>query len=179
MSLWGRFADKYGNVKTMRISGFLTPIIPLLWFLSAFVVSTDHILVYLIVVEAFSGIAWAGFNLASANFVYDAVTRQRMAICITYDSITTTFGLMIGGLIGRVIASMKFNFFGINAILAVFLIGAIVRLMVHVILNPKFQEVREVKNFVFKEHMSEVKGKLKENLSLKKFFDNIQVSSSN
>jgi MFS family permease len=177
MPLWGKFADKYGNVKTMRMSGYLTALMPLLWFLSAFIIPKQYVFLYLVFVEAFSGIVWAGFNLASANFVYDAVSRQRMAICNTYDSITTTFGVMIGALIGGFLSSMKFNFLGINAILAVFLLGALLRLIVQISWSSKFNEVRVVQPFILEDYINELGGKLKDNLSLKKFLSNIDVSA--
>ncbi len=36
MPFWGKLGDKYGEVKLIRICGFLIFLVPLLWFLSAF-----------------------------------------------------------------------------------------------------------------------------------------------
>jgi MFS family permease len=62
---WGRRGDWAGNIKVIRVTSFLVPIVPLLWLGS----SNSY---YLIGAQIFSGFAWAGFNLASVNFVYDA-----------------------------------------------------------------------------------------------------------
>ncbi|MBU0672668.1 MAG: MFS transporter, partial [Candidatus Margulisbacteria bacterium] len=62
---WGVFADKYGNRKIFLLNALFISIIPLLW-----IFSTDK--PYLILIQLIAGIGWAGFNLASANFIYDA-----------------------------------------------------------------------------------------------------------
>lgn len=164
---WGRFSDKYGNVLTMRISGILIPFIPLLWMFSAIIVNYNSALVfiYLIAVEVFSGIAWAGFNLAAANFVFDAVTREKLAICIAYNNITSSAGVVLGALIGGWIASLNFNLGIITPLLAVFGLSAIVRLAVYLIMDPKINEVRPVESITERQ----AKDKLRKIISIHKF----------
>ncbi|MFH1212617.1 MAG: MFS transporter, partial [Candidatus Neomarinimicrobiota bacterium] len=110
MPAWGRFADRYGNLRVVRVCGFCIPIIPALWVLAVFFV--DHpwlVILYLILIETLSGFAWAGFNLTTVNFIYDAVTRQRMAICVAYYNIFNGVGMFLGGLIGGQIADLPFR----------------------------------------------------------------------
>ena len=39
VQLWGKFSDSYGNLRTMKITSIYIPLIPLLWFLSFFVIN--------------------------------------------------------------------------------------------------------------------------------------------
>ena len=77
MPFWGRFIDKYGCRRTMAVTVWAIPIIPVLWLVSPSVY-------WLAMVQIVSGVAWAGFNLASGTFTYEAVTRERMNLCVAY-----------------------------------------------------------------------------------------------
>src|SRR3989338_11312498 len=48
MTFWGRFADKYGNIKLIKITGFIIPIIPILWLISPLFLSHVNLVLYLI-----------------------------------------------------------------------------------------------------------------------------------
>lgn len=150
MPLWGRFADHYGNIKAIKITSFLVALVPLLWFVSIFI-SKESLILYLIAIETFSGIVWAGFNLSSSNFIYDAVTRQRMALCVAYLNILVGIGVFIGATFGGFVSSHPFTILGFSSILVVFFISGIARLMIALIMTPKIKEVREVKRFGIKE----------------------------
>src|SRR3989344_1713778 len=45
MPAWGKFADRYGNIRIMKICGYLVPFVPLLWLLSVFLVHSPLLLV--------------------------------------------------------------------------------------------------------------------------------------
>lgn len=153
MPAWGRFADSYGNSKVVKICSFLIIMVPFLWLLSPIIlVQNPKMLVFfLIAVEAFSGFAWSGFNLSSSNFIYDAVTRQRMALCVAYSNILNGIGVFIGATLGGLIASMHFTFFTLTPLLFVFMLSGIVRLIITLAIVPKIKEVREVKKFGIKD----------------------------
>ncbi|MEM4152684.1 MAG: MFS transporter [Candidatus Pacearchaeota archaeon] len=150
MPLWGKFVDRYGNIKATKITSFLIPLVPLLWFVSIFI-NKNSLIPYLILIEAFSGMVWAGFNLASSNFIYDAVTRQRMALCVAYSNLLTGIGVFIGATLGGFISSTHLTLFGLSSILIVFLISGIARFAVALVMTPKVKEVRDVKKFGIKE----------------------------
>ena len=80
------------------------------------------IFIYLLIIELVSGMIWAGFNLAAGNFIYDVVTRQRMAICTSYFNIISGFGVLLGATLGGILSSHKVNIFGLHPILFVFLL---------------------------------------------------------
>jgi MFS family permease len=146
---WGKFADSYGNLKVLKWTGLLIPIVPLLWFFTFFVVKINFAsaIIYLLIVELFSGFVWAGFNLCARNFIYDAVTRQKVALCISYYNVLSGIGVFAGATIGGLIASMNFNFFGIGPILFIFLLSALMRFLSYFILMPKVKEVRGIKEY--------------------------------
>jgi MFS family permease len=104
-------------------------------------------------IEIYSGIIWAGFNLAAGNFIYDAVTKERLAICSSYFNVLSGFGNLIGALIGAFLASHDWGVFGLKPLIFLFVIGGIIRLAVHIFMIRKIKEVREVAPFDIKEHI--------------------------
>lgn len=162
MSIWGKFIDNYGTQKTMMITGALIPIIPFLWLSSPIIISPIKLFVYLFFIESLSGAVWAGFNLATSNFTYDCVTRQRIAICSTYFNILNAIGAAVGATLGGFISSRNFTFLGLKPILIIFLLSGIFRLIIYLMMMGKIKEVREVKEFNLK---SSTKKNLK-NLNL-------------
>ncbi|MFA5175884.1 MAG: MFS transporter [Candidatus Nanoarchaeia archaeon] len=157
---WGKFADKYGNLKVIIIAGFLIPIIPLLYLLTPYI-HGQMLMPFLLIIEVISGFSWAGFNLSASNFVFDAVTREKMALCVSYFNIVDGLGTFIGATIGGIIASFDFVFFGFETLLFIFLLSGITRLFVSLLFIGKLKEVRKVRNFGLKEF----RGKLS-NLSI-------------
>ncbi len=153
VSFWGRFADKYGNIKVMRMTGFFIPFIPLLWlfFGSTMRESATILMVFLVLVEVMSGIVWSGLNLSAVNFIYDAVSRERLAICVAYFNILTSIGAFFGAMIGGFIASSGIFAFGLKPILLIFLLSGVLRAAVYFLMMPRLQEVRPVKKFGLKE----------------------------
>ncbi|MDD5012477.1 MAG: MFS transporter [Candidatus Nanoarchaeia archaeon] len=162
MPLWGKFADKYGNLKVLKWTGAFVGAIPLLWVGVMFVlpINVPLVIVYLSAIELFSGFIWAGFNLSATNFIYDAVSNQKTALCISYYNIINGIGVFIGASIGGLLASMNFNIFGIGPLLFIFLISGIARYLIYLFMIPKIKEVRGVKEY----HDGEFKKELKKML---------------
>ncbi len=159
MPLWGKFSDKYGNLNSIKICGFLVPFVPVAWVFTPFILINfpGFLVPYLITIEFFSGFAWAGFNLSAGNFIYDAVTRQRMAICVSYFNILNGTGIFLGATLGGFIASIDFPLLGLNSLLFIFLLSSVLRLIISVSMVSKINEVRHVKHFGIeqaKKHLS-------------------------
>ena len=133
---WGKRADKAGSVKILRITGWMVPFVPLLWLLNSSVY-------WIFFCHAFSGFAWAGFNLCMGLFVYDASPQENrtryIAIFGTFGSIGATLGSLIGGTIGPYLPLIKGSYF-----LTLFLISGIARLLVVSLLLRRVSEVRDV-----------------------------------
>jgi len=94
VTFWGRRADIAGNMKVIKVTSVLLPIVPLLWLVS-------NNVYYLFFAEVVSGFAWSGFNLAAVNFVYDASEAQNrtkhIAVFNTITCLATFLGATIGG----------------------------------------------------------------------------------
>ncbi len=169
MSAWGKFADAYGNLRVMRICGRFIFILPILWAISIFLTGNRILLlVYLFTLEIFSGFIWAGFNLSAGNFIYEAVTKEKIAMCVSYFSVLAGFGVFIGASLGGFLSSSNIGFSSFTPVLVVFLISGISRLIIYLIMMPKIKEVRPVEHF-------QDEGLL----SIGKFFSSNLISSIN
>ena len=146
---WGRFTDKYGNVRAMRITGVLIPLVPLFWLLVPILLKINPALVfpYLLVTGTISGLAWAGFDTGSGNFVFASSNRENMPMFTAYYSIFANIGNFGGALLGGILSSLSFTVFGLSSILFVFLLSGIARLITSFYMLPRLKEVREVKKF--------------------------------
>lgn len=133
---WGRHADRIGNLKIIRFTAPLIGIVPLLWIINRHPA-------YLIFAQIFSGFVWAGFNLCTVNFIYDAVTPQKRTRCISYFNVLNGLALCSGALTGGLLVSYLPPLFGYK-ILTLFLISSILRTIAALFLPAKLQEVRSV-----------------------------------
>ncbi len=133
--IWGRFADKYGNREMLKIGSIFISIIPFLWLFSG------NPLYLILVPQLISGIGWAAFNLAASNFIYDAVTVERRAICVAYYSVLSGLGVFIGAIAGGLIAEYS-NITFINIFFFIFIVSGIFRALFSIIMIPRIREVR-------------------------------------
>ncbi len=99
LRLWGRIADRHGNRLVMRLCSSVIPLLPLLWL-----VSPDF--VYLLAVQILSGLAWSGFTLSTANYLYDIRPHQThfAAYAAVQNGITASC-VFVGALAGGMLAS--------------------------------------------------------------------------
>ena len=140
MTRWGKFSDTFGNIKTLRITGFLIPLICFLWPISIFL-SMPNKIYFLLAANFLSGFSWAGFNLAAGNFIYDAATPQKRGLCSAYSSILNGLGVVLGATIGSILIShLRIGF--MNVILFVSIVSGISRYLVSVVVLPRIGEVR-------------------------------------
>ncbi len=134
---WGKFSDKFGNYEVLRINMILISIIPFLWIFSKSPI-------YLIFVpQLISGIAWAGFELATGNYIYDAVTPQKRALAVSYFNLFRGIGVFVGAGIGALLIEyIAIDF--MNIIFFIFIISGITRIIAGLIMLPYIKEVRDV-----------------------------------
>ncbi len=166
MPLWGKFADVYGNLKVMKITGAFIPLLPFLWLLIPLMPSKILAVWLIVVLEIYSGLIWSGFNLSAGNFIYDAVTKERLAICSSYFNIINGFWALIGASIGGYLSSHGISILGLNSILFLFLLSGIARFVIYFTMAHKIKEVRDVKVFDLKHHVSERYGRFRKDLNI-------------
>lgn len=132
--IWGRHADVVGNAKILKIASFLIPLIPILWMFSKNPF-------YLMGVEMFSGFVWGGFNLCTANYIYDAVSPAKRVRCLGYFNLINGIALCLGASLGGFLAERLPPLWGYR-LLSLFLLSGVIRFAAHFFLSKKFKEVR-------------------------------------
>ena len=135
MGVWGRLIDEKGTKFVLYISGMLTPLIPFLWLFSGN-------FYYLLLLSAFSGLSWAGFNLSTSNFIFDAVKPENRVRCMAYFKFFESISIVIGAALGGFLIEHLPKWIFASTILLAFLISGILRLVVSIILLPKLKEAR-------------------------------------
>ena len=141
---WGRISDRHGNQIVIRVCSLLIPVAPILWALT----ENYNLILF---AQVLSGIAWAGFNLASSNFLYDSVPpNQRHRVFGYYTLINGVFILLGGSVVGAWCATYlpaSYQFQGMQLVFpsslpAVFIVSSLLRLLVLILMFPLFKEVR-------------------------------------
>jgi len=146
LPLLGKISDKFGNISLMKISSGMMFLAPMLWIASALINSGMGVKIYLLFVpQIISGFAWAGYNLATNNYVFDAVNQRKRGFGVSYMNLLVGVGIFVGASIGSLIASIGVSF--MDTILFIFLVSGIGRLLVAVIGIRYLKEVRHVSKF--------------------------------
>ncbi|MDO8282250.1 MAG: MFS transporter [Thermodesulfovibrionia bacterium] len=140
MPVWGKASDRFGSRKVLSLSGFLMPLAPILWLFSSSVW-------YLLAVQIYAGFVWAGFEIASFNFIFDTTTPQKRATGIAYYNVINGVAIFAGSLIGGLI--VRYNQIFWSNYLLVFVVSCIIRYIASFIFIPKLREVREVEHIPY------------------------------
>ncbi|HUV07298.1 MAG TPA: MFS transporter [Spirochaetia bacterium] len=147
MPLWGAMSDQYGNRKLLIVASLFISILPLTWLLG-------HPFWWICLIQGFSGLAWAGFDITALNFAYDVVPQGKLtrytSYLIFYRGIATFLGGVAGGFIMH-----HFVFLG-SAFYGIFLLSGLVRLLLALPLLFLLKEVRKVEHISYKNLMFKV-----------------------
>jgi MFS family permease len=135
MPVWGKASDQFGTRKILALTGYLMPLVPVLWVFSGNVF-------YLITIQVYSGFIWAGFELASFNFVFDTTTPQKRATSVAYYNVLNGMCIFAGAVIGGLM--VKYNNLFWSKYFFVFILSCIMRYAVSYVFIPKLREVRAV-----------------------------------
>jgi MFS family permease len=136
VTYWGRRADRAGNVRIIRIACCLIPLVPILWLFSTQVW-------YLVLVQTFASFAWAGFDLANVNFVYDASPPEERTRRIAIFNTMNGIAIFLGALTGGALATRLPPLFGYS-LLTLFALSGVLRAIVGAVLLRRVREVRHV-----------------------------------
>jgi MFS family permease len=146
LPLLGKFSDKFGNIKLMRTSSMLIGAIPFLWIASALIENDLMVKIYLLIVPSIvSGFAWAGYNLALNNYVYDAIGNRKSGFGLSYMNLLIGIGGFAGAGIGALIAWMDVSL--THPLFLIFAVSGIGRFVVAIYGSSSLHEVRNVKRF--------------------------------
>ncbi len=136
VTYWGRRADRAGNVRIIRIACVLIPLVPIAWLIS------KHVW-FLVIVQTFASFAWAGFDLANMNFVYDASPPEERTRRIALFNAMNGTAVCLGALTGGLLANRLPPLFGYS-LLSLFALSGVLRAFVGVFLLRRVREVRHV-----------------------------------
>jgi MFS family permease len=142
---WGGLSDQFGNKKIMNLCGLGVGLVPLLWLASS------HIF-YLVLIQIFCGLVWAGFSLATANFIFDAVTPPKRARCVAYHGLINGACVFVGSLAGGFTAGHLPEAYRMgdwvwrpdSTLPMIFLLSGLMRLVAAGLFLNRFKEVRPV-----------------------------------
>ncbi len=141
----GKISDKYGNINLLKICLALLSLSPFLIVISEYLPLKDIslLLYFIFFVQLISGFVWAGFFLATNNYIYDSIRVEKRSFGLTYYNLLNGLGLFVGALIGSGLTLLNLSF--MNVLLFIFLVSGILRFLVYFIGINKLREVRHVK----------------------------------
>jgi len=116
---WGRHSDNIVYLQLIKKVSYLIPLVPLLWLASSNVI-------YLVGVQFFSGVVWAGFDICSRSLVYTVASPGKRAGYIVYKRSLLTMCQALGALSGAGILGFMIPVMG-QKILGMFLLSGILR----------------------------------------------------
>jgi MFS family permease len=145
MHRWGSLSDTFGNKKILTVCAFGVACTQIVWLATTnfWIILAFHLYV---------GLVWAGFNLAAANFMFDAVSPPKRGRCSAYQAVINTIMILLGSLAGGYTATHYPSPTILNSWLGIlespypviFFISLILRLCIAALFIPMFKEVREV-----------------------------------
>ena len=130
--LFGRLADRRGNVKMLRVITWGISITPAMWLVS-------HAIPWIVFVQLFAGAMWAGFQLVTLNFVYSASTETERPANIAYLFVVNGIAAACGNLLGGAIAPHLPALFGYS-LLTLFALSGTLRGLASLTLLPRVRE---------------------------------------
>ncbi|TKS60286.1 MAG: MFS transporter [Nitrospira sp.] len=144
---WGQFGDRFGNKALLTFSGLIVAVLPMLYILST-------AWPFLVAVNFFGGVVWAGLGLGLNNYVFDAVQptdrAKAVAVSSTVNATGWAMGTLIGSwLIGTVPDSLQLgavNLEPASNLPFIFFLSGVLRLIVSAVLLRTFHEPREVEH---------------------------------
>lgn len=157
LPFWGKVCDAKGNRYVMALGGCVIPSLPILWLVS-------DSFTYILALQFVGGIAWSGFTLASANYLYDQKPRNiHFASYSAIHSSLVAVAVFVGAVSGGYIIEWlpeSVSFAGLNLeitrpVAVIFILSSLLRLLIVLWYLPKAPELRvsergRVRDLVFR-----------------------------
>ena len=151
LPFWGKFADKYGNARVIKVTGLIITILPVLWIFSKNPL-------YIIFVNILGGYIWAGYGLATGNYIFDAVSSEIRTRCVGYFNFTVGIFIFLGALTGGFLAKHLPGIVLDSSLLTLFLVSGILRFITNIFMLNSFKEVRQVEKIEDREMIYTLSG---------------------
>jgi MFS family permease len=142
---WGQFGDRFGNKALLTMTGYIVPVLPMMYLFST-------AWPFLMIVNFFGGVVWAGLSLGLQNYVFDAVREADRAKAVAVVSVVNALGWAAGTFFGSwLIGILPVTFHvpglrmpALSNLPMIFFISGALRLVVAGLLLKTFQEPRPV-----------------------------------
>jgi MFS family permease len=90
---WGRVVDRVGAHRVLWLSGVLVAPLPLLWnFSDSFG--------YLVAIQTYAGLTWAGYELAQLLLFFDTIPTERRVGVLTLFNLFNAVAIFSGSIVG-------------------------------------------------------------------------------
>jgi len=96
---WGRIGDRYGNKALLTLTASAVPFLPMGYLLS------EHYL-FLLIVNFFGGVIWAGLSLGLQNYVFDSLRAEERTRGVALANAMNAVGWGLGALTGSWLATL-------------------------------------------------------------------------
>jgi hypothetical protein len=133
----------------LTLSGFLVPFSPFLLVLALFIKNPTTLFIYILCEEAFSGIVWAGFNLSTSSFLFDATSKDERVKYISYYNLLIGIAVFLGAMLGSTLLKIYPSItmaatLVVTAIPIIYITTGLLRLTVTLLFMKKVHEARMV-----------------------------------
>lgn len=145
LTAWGQFGDRFGNKALLRITGYIVPVLPMLYLIST-------AWPFLMIVNFFGGVIWAGLSLGLQNYVFDAVQPADRAKAVAVVSLVNACGWAAGTFLGSWLIGVlpdkvqlgQLTLHPAPNLPLIFFVSGLLRLLVSGTLVGRLREPREV-----------------------------------
>jgi MFS family permease len=132
LPVWGRLVDRIGSRSTLTIAGLLVGLVPL-----PYLHFTSHQAVWIFNIGG--GVAWAGYNLVSFNYMLSASENRDRARLFAFASAVTGIVVFSMTLLGGFLATRLPVWFA-SPLQDLFLLSAVLRLLAFSVFFPRLRE---------------------------------------
>ncbi|HEV8289767.1 MAG TPA: MFS transporter [Candidatus Norongarragalinales archaeon] len=135
MPYWGVLLDRYGSRRVIQATGLLTAFVPLVWLL-------NNNPAWIAVAEIYSGVVWAGLNLATNSYVLASTTPEKRPRYVAHFNFVNGMGVFFGALAGGLLATSVegMHLLSVQGLAAVLLVSGIARLVVYITMIAKVKK---------------------------------------
>ncbi len=96
---WGRIGDRYGNKALLTLTASAVPFLPM-----GYLLSEQYL--FLLVVNFFGGVIWAGLSLGLQNYVFDSLRAEERTRGVALANAMNAVGWGLGALTGGWLATL-------------------------------------------------------------------------
>jgi MFS family permease len=142
---WGQFGDRFGNKALLTFTGILVAFLPMLYLFGT-------AWPFLVTVNFFGGVVWAGLGLGLNNYVFDAVEPTDRGKAVAVSSIVNAIGWAMGTVVGSLLINTipdnlqagSVTLTPVSNLPFIFFLSGLFRLIVSATMLRTFHEPRQV-----------------------------------